>query len=450
MIALQRAPEQLDMMEQLEEELTCPVCCGLFEDPRMLLCSHSFCKRCLEELLEGNRGPAFRTPLKCPTCRKETPHNGANNLQINYSLRGIVDKFSKIKVMPKTCVCKQHYGQPLNMFCATDLRLICGLCATTDEHKGHCFSSLEDAYEREKGAFGELLREVESWQSAETLTCLETLQASKKRALQSVTRDAEKVADYFDKLIGSIECKKSEILSDFETLKLVVMQAYDPEITKLSAALEGQSRALGLAESFRSVSEPLCFLQQMQEFREKIKVLKETRLPSRKEMDVGPLVRNFDVNKWDSLKLREIDKISVPHESGSYQTGGSRITWSKWVVLAPVLFLATLSIIFLPLPYISIDLTSKIQATITECFPPTAPYPQGMTDICTGLMNAELQGKTQASVTMGETQRSPHHSDAATSSRLQTLCNRTRVKCSAGCRGEGSVPGQVTFTAQPF
>ena len=89
-------------MEQLEEELTCPVCCGLFEDPRVLLCSHSFCKKCLEGLLEGNRGAAFRAPLKCPTCRKETPHNGANSLQINYSLRGISEKFSRIKVLPKT------------------------------------------------------------------------------------------------------------------------------------------------------------------------------------------------------------------------------------------------------------------------------------------------------------------------------------------------------------
>ncbi|XP_032424209.1 tripartite motif-containing 13 isoform X1 [Xiphophorus hellerii] len=387
MIALQRAPQQLGTMEQLEEELTCPVCCGLFEDPRVLLCSHSFCKKCLEGLLEGNRGPAFRTPLKCPTCRKETPHNGASSLQVNYSLRGIVDKFSKIKVMPKMSACKQHCGQPLNIFCATDLRLICGICATTDEHRGHGFSSLEEAYEREKGAFGDLLQEAESWQSADTLSCLETLQASKKKALQSVGRDAEKVADYFDKLIGSLECKKSEILSDFETLKLVVMQAYDPEISKLSAALEEQSRALGLAESVRGVSDPLCFLQNMQEFREKIKVLKETALPSRKDMDVGPLVRNFDVKKWDSLRLREIDKISVPHESGAYQTGGSRMSWSKWIVLS-LAFLSTLPIIFLSPPYTAIDVTSRIPALITESVPSATLYLQEISDMCAGLIEA--------------------------------------------------------------
>lgn len=307
-------------MELLEEELTCPICCCIFDDPRVLLCSHSFCKKCLEGILEGNRGP-FRAPFKCPTCRKETPHNGASSLQINYSLRGIVEKYSRIRVMPRMSICKQHCGQPLNIFCATDLKLICGFCATTDAHKDHKFSSLEDAYEREKKAFEDLLQRVESWQSADILTCLETLQASKKKALQSVSKDAENVKDYFDKLISALECKKNEILSDFETMRLVVMQAYDPEITKLSAALDEQRQALSIAESFRSVSDHLCFLQQMQEFREKQRVLRETPLPSRKEMNVGPLVCNVDVRKWDSLRLREVDKISLPHEPGSHRSG---------------------------------------------------------------------------------------------------------------------------------
>ncbi|XP_051259682.1 tripartite motif-containing 13 isoform X1 [Dicentrarchus labrax] len=389
MIALHCAPQQLDTMEQLEEELTCPVCCGLFEDPRVLLCSHSFCKKCLEGLLEGNRGPAFRTPLKCPACRKETPHNGANSLQINYSLRGIVEKYSKIRVMPKMSVCKQHCSQPLNIFCATDLKLICGFCATTDDHKGHKFCSLEEAYEREKEAFEELLRGVESWQSADILSCLETLQASKKKALQSVTKDAEKVTDYFDKLISGLECKKNEILSDFETLKLVVLQAYDPEISKLSAAMEEHRRALSIAESFRSVSDPLCFLQQMQEFREKLGVLKETLLPSQKDMDVGPLVRNFDVKKWDSLRLREVDKISVPHENGSYRTGGSRMTAPRWITLFLSLLLPTC--LLLQLHNLAAYVPSQVEpflTTVSSHLAHTGVYLREMTDVCTSLMGA--------------------------------------------------------------
>ncbi|KAM3608369.1 uncharacterized protein V6R79_024005 [Siganus canaliculatus] len=376
-------------MEQLEEELTCPICCCLFEDPRVLLCSHSFCKKCLEGLLEGSRALSFRTPFKCPTCRKETPHNGANSLQINYSLRGIVEKYSKIRVTPKMAVCKQHSAQPLNIFCATDLKLICGFCATTDEHRGHKFCSLEEAYDREKKAFEELLRGVESWQSADILSCLETLQASKKRALQAVTKDAEKVTDYFDKLISSIECKKSEILSDFETLKLVVLQTYDPEIAKLSAVMEEHRGALSIAQSFRSISEPLCFLQQMQEFREKLEILKETLLPSRKELDLGPRVRDFDVKKWDSLRLCEVDKISVPHESGTHQERGSRTPVRRWIVLFLSLLLATL-LLLQPLSlaaYVSSQ-SGALLAAVSHHLSHTGVYLREMTGIYMTLMGA--------------------------------------------------------------
>lgn len=373
-------------MEQLEEELTCPICCGLFEDPRVLLCSHSFCKKCLEGLLEGSRGSAFRAPFKCPTCRKETPHNGANSLQINYSLRGIVEKYSKIKVLPKMSECKHHCGQPLNIFCATDLKLICGFCATTDDHRGHQFCSMEEAYEREKEAFDELCQRVESWQSAGILTRLETLQSSKKKALQSVTSDAEQVTDYFDKLINSLECKKNEILSDFETLKLVVLQAYDPEITKLSAVMEEHRRALSIAESFGGISDPLCFLQRMQEFRQKLGVLKNTFLPSRREVNVGPLVRDFDVKKWDSLRLREVDKISVPHVSGSYRTEGPRVsahTWMRFFMTVLLLTLSTLLLAACVTPH-----AEAFVAALSDHLHHTGVYLRHVADACTSLMGA--------------------------------------------------------------
>ncbi|XP_034042213.1 tripartite motif-containing 13 [Thalassophryne amazonica] len=302
-----------DAMERLEEDLTCPVCCDLFDDPRVLLCSHTFCRKCLQDVIEANRAPHFRTPLRCPTCRKETPQNGADSLQINYSMRRIVEKYSKIRSLPRLPSCKQHSGQPLNMFCATDLKLICGICATSDDHKSHEFCSLEDAFEKEKAEFGELHRVVETWDSAKIHSCVETLQSGKNAALQRASGDAEKVTQYFDSLVGALESKKSEVLSDLETRKQAVMEEFDPEITQLSAALEEQTRALCAAECLRSVTDPQCFLLQMQEFRERVRVLRETPMPTRK--DAGAFVRNFDVQKWDSVRLRDVDKISVPHRA---------------------------------------------------------------------------------------------------------------------------------------
>jgi hypothetical protein len=37
----------------MEEELTCPVCLELYADPLMLPCSHSLCKKCLEDIVQS-------------------------------------------------------------------------------------------------------------------------------------------------------------------------------------------------------------------------------------------------------------------------------------------------------------------------------------------------------------------------------------------------------------
>ncbi|XP_073899536.1 E3 ubiquitin-protein ligase TRIM13 isoform X1 [Castor canadensis] len=329
-----------DVMELLEEDLTCPICCSLFDDPRVLPCSHNFCKKCLEGLLEGNvRNSLWRpSPFKCPTCRKETSAAGVNSLQVNYSLKGIVEKYNKIKISPKMPVCKGHLGQPLNIFCLTDMQLICGICATRGDHTKHVFCSIEDAYTQERDAFESLFQSFETWRRGDALSRLDTLETSKRKSLQLLTKDSDKVKEFFEKLQHTLDQKKNEILSDFETMKLAVMQAYDPEINKLNTILQEQRMAFNIAEAFKDVSEPIIFLQQMQEFREKIKVIKETPLPP-SNLPTSPLLKNFDTSQWEDIKLVDVDKLSLPQDTGTFI---SKIPWIFYQLFVVVLMLGLL------------------------------------------------------------------------------------------------------------
>ncbi|KAB1267518.1 E3 ubiquitin-protein ligase TRIM13 [Camelus dromedarius] len=329
-----------DVMELLEEDLTCPICCSLFDDPRVLPCSHNFCKKCLEGILEGNvRNSLWRSsPFKCPTCRKETSATGVNSLQVNYSLKGIVEKYNKIKVSPKMPVCKGHLGQPLNIFCLTDMQLICGVCATRGDHTKHVFCSIEEAYIQERDAFESLFQSFETWRRGDALSRLDTLETSKRKSLQLLTKDSDKVKEFFEKLQHTLDQKKNEILSDFETMKLAVMQAYDPEINKLNTILQEQRMAFNIAEAFKDVSEPIIFLQQMQEFREKIKVIKETPLPP-SNLPTSPLMKNFDTSQWEDIKLVDVDKLSLPQDTGTFI---SRIPWSFYQLFVVVVLLGLL------------------------------------------------------------------------------------------------------------
>ncbi|XP_069614969.1 E3 ubiquitin-protein ligase TRIM13 [Ranitomeya imitator] len=300
-------------MEVLEEELTCPICCSLYDDPRVLPCAHSFCKKCLEGVLEGSSRQIWRPTFKCPTCRKEISTMDVNSPQVNYLLKGIVEKYNKMKASPKTLVCKVHTGQPLNIFCSTDLKLICGFCATNGNHKDHVFSSIDEAYKQEKSSFDFFFQSFEEIQCKDVTARLETLETNKRNTLHSLTTDSDRVKDYFKKLQELLEQKKNEILSDFETMRLEVLQAYDPEINKLNTIINEQRRACVIAKNFKDICDPLLFLQQIEEFREKVDYLK-VPLPSASDVTVLSYMKNFDTHMWDNIKLGDVDKLCLPQE----------------------------------------------------------------------------------------------------------------------------------------
>ncbi|XP_059681256.1 E3 ubiquitin-protein ligase TRIM58-like isoform X2 [Gavia stellata] len=73
----------------LEEELTCPICLGIYSNPVSLSCGHSFCKECIQEVC--SRRHCLQGPFSCPLCHAQA--DPAMELQPNVQLRSIVQKF---------------------------------------------------------------------------------------------------------------------------------------------------------------------------------------------------------------------------------------------------------------------------------------------------------------------------------------------------------------------
>ncbi|XP_038056021.1 tripartite motif-containing protein 2-like [Patiria miniata] len=72
--------------------LECPICCCLFKDPKMLDCLHSFCLKCLEEMMSKQKPEAEK--ITCPVCRRETqfPDGGLQSLASSFFLSSLVDE----------------------------------------------------------------------------------------------------------------------------------------------------------------------------------------------------------------------------------------------------------------------------------------------------------------------------------------------------------------------
>ena len=74
------APDPVEKgLEELEEEITCPVCQEHFREPKILPCLHYYCKECVRQL--ALRAGTNR-PFACPECRRGTvlPQNDPDQL----------------------------------------------------------------------------------------------------------------------------------------------------------------------------------------------------------------------------------------------------------------------------------------------------------------------------------------------------------------------------------
>eukprot|EP00057_Strongylocentrotus_purpuratus_P020060 XP_011674534.1 PREDICTED: uncharacterized protein LOC105443261 [Strongylocentrotus purpuratus] len=76
------------------QSLECPVCLNTFTDPKILSCSHTYCKTCLDNLLEFYGNDQM---LRCPVCRAETQvkNQDVSKLPANLALKSLIEDVKK-------------------------------------------------------------------------------------------------------------------------------------------------------------------------------------------------------------------------------------------------------------------------------------------------------------------------------------------------------------------
>ena len=127
------------------QRLECSLCFELMQEPKLLSCTHTFCKDCLAKLYQCQRKI---DQISCPVCRQTTTlENGdVSRLQTNVPIKAMIGNVQSAK---RNCtVCEPEAKSIASSYCQTCVEYMCDSCLEPHnkfrKHKDHEVFSMDD------------------------------------------------------------------------------------------------------------------------------------------------------------------------------------------------------------------------------------------------------------------------------------------------------------------
>ncbi|XP_078272294.1 zinc-binding protein A33-like [Rhinoraja longicauda] len=279
-----------DQVDSLTEEAVCPICLDFFTDPVILDCGHNFCRSCITQSWdkEGRNS--------CPECREVFTDR---TLRVNRALARLAEKARAVslnrEIIPEKeskLHCEEHQEE-LKLFCETDKKLICVVCAAGREHKFHSFMPVKEAVENHKDQVKSSIQSLTKYKSG--IQQMEQQQKEKisgvldqvKSSIQSLTKYKSEIhqmeQQQKEKISGVLEQShnlQSKIKSQFAELHEILTEKEQrgladirEEEKKILNAMEKNLREI--EENLNSIQEEIFKLQQQMDQKDNVVFLKE-------------------------------------------------------------------------------------------------------------------------------------------------------------------------------
>ena len=145
------------VLDMVQDILTCSICLDEANDPRLLLCQHTFCYKCIKQYVEKKQG---KDDIDCPVCRKmcPLPKGNVDDLQENFLYKQLMEvskiipgqkeNTDKEKVKADKICHSGGCGQSAECFCKT-CKYICAECEADHKNirslKTHVILTLNEA-----------------------------------------------------------------------------------------------------------------------------------------------------------------------------------------------------------------------------------------------------------------------------------------------------------------
>ncbi|KAL6088093.1 hypothetical protein STEG23_028950 [Scotinomys teguina] len=193
------------VLMMIKEEVTCPICLYLLNEPVSTDCGHSFCQTCIAPNYESSRGKKGKG--SCPVCKISFRFG---SLRPNQHVANIVKRLRGFNSSPqeeqKVFYCAKH-GEKLQFFCEKDMVAICWLCERPQAHHGHLTAPIEEVAYKFKN---QIQSDVDKVQM-EFKGLREFLDAKEKNELQKLNQHREDILNSLVEFKNEVEMQRESV-----------------------------------------------------------------------------------------------------------------------------------------------------------------------------------------------------------------------------------------------
>ena len=363
-------PKPIKTVEEIEKEITCAICHGHYQDPKILPCLHYFCADCLQRLVAR-----VGQPVPCPECSREATFDNVQDLLTPFFVNRIIDLHERVEkaegraealcelceskgkaeafcrrcecFVCASCVishdnlassafrghvivtleqlrvgracdvvvaseapprkCPEH-EEPLKVFCFTCNRLICRDCII-DGHYDHNHKFVRKAAPECRDKLRASLAPLQRG-NTDILSAMETVAKRAKEILENQSSVEDVIERSFDELIEALKQQKRQLLHEASILTEERLSALRAQQKSLAVSLaEAQSMVEFVEQSLERATD-----EEVMEMQQQIISRVEDGCKKQQQIDFEPAAKNdvrVAVPSSATLDLPSVGQVGV-------------------------------------------------------------------------------------------------------------------------------------------